>query len=82
MWYPGWCCSAVTFMILQEPYIRYISNISDAVQSISEGNLNTTIDVIGDDEFSSMAANLNKMVEDIRELMDKERESERTKTSL
>ena len=60
---------AVMFMILQEPYIRYISNISDAVQSISEGNLNTTIDVIGDDEFSSMAANLNKMVEDIRELI-------------
>ena len=29
-----------------------------------------------------MAANLNKMVEDIRELMDKERESERTKNEL
>ena len=78
----GLALFAVTFMILQEPYIRYISNISDAVQSISEGNLNTTIDVIGDDEFSSMAANLNKMVEDIRELMDKERESERTKNEL
>ena len=73
---------AVTFMILQEPYIRYISKISDAVQSISEGNLNTTSDVIGDDEFSSMAANLNKMVEDIQVLMDKERESERTKNEL
>lgn len=73
---------AITFMILQEPYIRYISKISDAVQSISEGNLNTTIDIIGDDEFSSMAANLNKMAEDIRELMDKERESERTKNEL
>ncbi len=78
----GLALFAVTFMILQEPYIRYISNISDAVQSISEGNLNTTIDVIGDDEFSSMAANLNRMVEDIRELMDKERESERTKNEL
>ena len=82
MWCPGLALFAVTFMILQEPYIRYISNISDAVQSISEGNLNTTIDVIGDDEFSSMAANLNRMVEDIRELMDKERESERTKNEL
>ena len=29
---------AAVFMILQEPYIRYISRISDAVQSISEGN--------------------------------------------
>lgn len=73
---------AVTFMILQEPYIRYISRISDAVESISQGNLNTTVDVIGDDEFSGMAANLNKMAEDIRNLMDKERESERTKNEL
>ena len=32
--------------------------------------------------FSSMASNLNKMVEDIRRLMDKERESERTKNEL
>ena len=32
--------------------------------------------------FPSMAANLNKMVEDIRVLMDKERESERTKNEL
>lgn len=37
---------------------------------------------MGDDEFSSMASNLNKMVEDIRRLMDKERESERTKNEL
>ena len=65
---------AVTFMILQEPYIRYISRISDAVQSISEGNLNTSVEVMGDDELSSMAANLNKMSEDIRQLIEKERE--------
>ena len=78
----GLAIFAVTFMILQMPYIRYISHIADAVQSISEGNLNTSIDVIGDDEFSSMASNLNKMAEDIRQLMDKEREAERTKNEL
>lgn len=73
---------SITFMILQEPYIRYISKISDAVQNISEGNLNTVIDVIGDDEFSGMAANLNRMAADIKQLMEKERESERTKNEL
>ena len=73
---------SVTFMILQEPYIRYISRISEAVQNILEGNLNTVIDVIGDDEFSSMAANLNHMAADIKKLMEKERESERTKNEL
>ena len=72
----------VTFMSLQEKSLRYITKISDAMQNISEGDLNVTVEVEGDDEFSSMAANLNKMVEDLKELMDKERESERTKNEL
>lgn len=73
---------SVTFLLLQEKSLDYVSKISDAMRSISEGDLNTTVEVIGDDEFSSMAENLNKMVEDIRELMDRERESERTKNEL
>ena len=73
---------SVTSMILEEPGIRYLGRISDAVQSISQGNLNTEVDVTGDDEFSAMAANLNKMSSDIRKLMDKEREAERTKNEL
>lgn len=73
---------AVTFLMLQEKSMRYISQISAAIQNISEGDLNTTVEVVGDDEFSGMASNLNKMALDIRELMDKERESERTKNEL
>lgn len=72
----------VTFMALQEKSLQYITKISNAMQSISEGDLNVTVEVEGDDEFSSMAANLNKMVEELKELMDKERESERTKNEL
>ena len=52
---------SITFLLLQERSISYISRISDAVQNISEGDLNTIVDVVGDDEFSSMAANLNRM---------------------
>ncbi|MDO4268623.1 MAG: HAMP domain-containing sensor histidine kinase [Eubacteriales bacterium] len=73
---------AVTFLVLQEKSVTYISRISDAIENISGGDLNTTVEVIGDDEFSSMAANLNKMAADIRRLMDKEREAERTKNEL
>lgn len=73
---------SVTFLMLQEKSIEYIGHISDAMQNISEGDLNTTIEVVGDDEFSSMAENLNKMAADIRQLMDKEREAERTKNEL
>lgn len=73
---------SVTFLMLQDWSVRYVGKISDAMNSIAEGNLNTTVDVVGDDEFSSMAESLNKMVEEIRKLMDKERESERTKNEL
>ena len=70
------------FLVLQKKSMDYITKLSTAIQNISEGDLNTTVEVVGDDEFSAMAANLNKMVEDIRRLMDKERESERTKNEL
>lgn len=72
----------VTLMALLEKTLRYIGRISSAIQNISEGDLNTLVEVTGDDEFSAMAVNLNKMVEDIRNLMDKEREAERTKNEL
>ena len=73
---------AVTFLLLQGRSMSYISKISTAMRNISDGDLNTTVDVVGDDEFADMAANLNRMVEEIRVLMDKERESERTKNEL
>ena len=73
---------SLTFLLLQRPSMDYITRISMAIQNISEGDLNTMVEVVGDDEFSAMASNLNKMVADIRQLMDKERESERTKNEL
>lgn len=71
-----------TFLLLQRKSLQYIGKIASAVQNISEGDLNTEVEVLGDDEFSMIAANLNRMEEEIRELMDKERESERTKNEL
>ena len=71
-----------TFLLLQRKSLKYIGKIALAVQNISEGDLNTEIEVLGDDEFSMIAANLNRMEEELRELIDKERESERTKNEL
>ena len=78
----GICIFSLTFLLLQRKSLKYIGKIAVAVQNISEGDLNTEIEVLGDDEFSMIAANLNRMEADIRELMDKERESERTKNEL
>ena len=71
-----------TFLMLQRNSLKYIEKIASAVQNIAEGDLTTQIEVEGDDEFSQIAANLNRMGEEIRVLMEKERESERTKNEL
>ena len=73
---------SVSFLLLQSRSMRYISRISSAMREIAEGDLNITLDVEGDDEFADMAENLNNMVEELRQLMDRERESERKKNEL
>lgn len=73
---------SVSFLLLQSRSMRYISRISSAMREIAEGDLNIALDVEGDDEFADMAENLNNMVEELRQLMDRERESERTKNEL
>lgn len=70
------------FWLLQRKAFGYIENISMAMKNIAGGDLSTRIEVEGDNEFSDMAATLNSMVSDIRSLMDKEREAERTKNEL
>ncbi|MDO4788009.1 MAG: HAMP domain-containing sensor histidine kinase [Johnsonella sp.] len=70
------------FWLLQRKAFGYIENISMAMKSIAGGDLSTRIEVEGDNEFSDMAATLNSMVSDIRSLMDKEREAEKTKNEL
>ena len=70
------------FLVLQRRSLEYIHKLYEAMQNISEGDLTTEVEVVGDDEFSSMAASLNQMAQDIRSLMDKEREAERTKNEL
>lgn len=78
----GICLFAVIFLFLQRRSLEYIRKIYEAVEKVSQGDLNTEIEVVGDDEFSSMAAGLNQMTRDIRSLMDKEREAERSKNEL
>ena len=73
---------ALAFLMIEKKNMKYIGKIAVAIQNISEGDLNTQIEVVGDNEFSAMASNLNRMEADIRKLMDKERESERTKIEL
>jgi two-component system sensor histidine kinase VanS len=73
---------ALLFLRRLSGSVRSLGAISTAMQDISEGDLYTSVEVTGDDEISRMGDSLNKMVNDLRTLMDREREAERTKNEL
>lgn len=73
---------ALVFYILQLSSIKYIEKISEGMKAISEGKLETRVEVRGDDEFSQMALDLNSMAEDLQKLLIFEREAEKSKNDL
>ena len=73
---------ALSFWILQRKSFEYIDDILLAIKKISAGDLNTNIDVKGDNEFSEIAASINKMAEEIRVLMESERHNEKSKNEM
>lgn len=73
---------SLIFLLLQRKMARDIETIARAVKQISEGDLSTRLELEGEGEFTDIAENLNRMEEDIQELIDKERTSEQSKTDL
>lgn len=73
---------AVTFLLLQRRTAQNIQTIAMAVEQISAGDLSTQLEIEGEGELAMIAENINKMEADIRKLMEKERESERSKNEL
>ncbi|MBR3644120.1 MAG: HAMP domain-containing histidine kinase [Parasporobacterium sp.] len=73
---------SVVFSLLRRREIRYLQQISTALQDVSEGNFYRSLPVLGDDELSDIALQLNHMTGEIRILMDREKEAEQTKNDL
>ncbi len=73
---------ACVFGVLQYRDIRYLRRISTALRDVSEGNFNRHVPVIGDDELSDIALQLNHLTEELRILVEKEKEAEQTKNDL
>ena len=73
---------SLIFLLLQRKMARDIETIARAVKQISEGDLSTHLELEGEGELTDIAENLNRMEEDIQELIDKERTSEQSKTDL
>ena len=72
----------VSLVLQMNSMINYIGLINEGVDRIAQGDFQTEILVKGNDEFAIIAENLNKMMGEISELMDNEREVERSKNQL
>lgn len=73
---------AITFILLELRRERRLTEIFEAVQRIASGNISKEIQIDTMDEFSTMADNLNRMQIKIKELIENERNSEKTKNEL
>ncbi len=70
------------FLLLTKKFINYIREISEGINQISQGNLDNRIEVKNEDEFAYLADKLNKMADDIKEIMENERRIEYSKNEL
>ena len=72
----------VSFVIMSAGMMRYLGRISEAVNRIAAGDLNTFIPVNGNDELALLAANINEMAVRLKKSIEEEREAERSKDDL
>lgn len=72
----------ISFMLHMENIIRYLNDMTKSVRRIAAGDLNEVVKVQGDDELAYIAASLNDMTDKLLDLMEKERDSERSKNEL
>jgi len=72
----------VFFLMLTKKFIKYIHEISDGINQISQGNLNHRIIIPNEDEFAFLADKLNLMADNIKEIMENERRIENSKNEL
>ena len=62
--------------------VHYLREIQAGIERIKEGDFDTNIRVVNEDELSKMANSINEMRYTIKELMEKERVVEKTKNDL
>lgn len=68
---------AILAAYLANKVTKPIINAAQAVEKIGDGNLDTHIDVQGNDEIAKLGYNINRMVNQIKTLLAKQKESTR-----
>ncbi|UZM97756.1 HAMP domain-containing protein [Lysinibacillus sp. MHQ-1] len=62
--------------------LKYLKHISDSVQQIANGNLGFNINIMGKDELTLLAQNINFMSNELENQFQHEREIEKGKNEL
>lgn len=70
------------FLLLTKRFSNYLYEIKDGIQTIASGDFTTRIRVKNEDEFAVIASSINKMANDINEMMTNERKDEQVKHEL
>lgn len=73
---------SVSFFVLENWKINFITDVYHGIRRLAEGDLDTHVEIVGDDEFSEIALEVNHLGEKIKDLIEKERKSEKTKHEL
>jgi signal transduction histidine kinase len=69
-------------LILSQPSIRYLLEITRSIQHIADGNFDYRIQVRTQDELGGLADNINKMAATLKVSLEEERLAEQTKVEL
>ncbi|MFD3157806.1 ATP-binding protein [Haloimpatiens sp. FM7330] len=72
----------LSFLLLTKKKVKYIEEISLGISEISKGNLDYRVNQKGRDELSLLSSNINFMAGEIKDKMERERRSEKTKNEL
>ncbi|MCO1602016.1 sensor histidine kinase [Desulfosporosinus nitroreducens] len=83
---PTGVLSVISFLIINILLVRnklnYLKEITGGIAEISKGNLDYRVTVKGEDEFKTLAQNINHMSEQLLHKIEDERRAERTKNEL
>ena len=70
------------FFLLTKKFSVYLNEISCGINEVAMGNFNSKIEVQGEDEFAAIASQFNQMADDIKNIMESERKTEKNKNDL
>lgn len=72
----------IYFLLLTRGITRDLSYISNRITNVAKGNLSDSIEIVRQDEIGEIAYRVNEMTQEIKRLMDAEREALQTNKDL